>query len=227
MTEREPVVAIDGPAGSGKSTVARGVGAALALPVLDTGAMYRAVTLAALERAVDLGDETALARIARTCIIEADGGRVTVDGRDVAAAIRSRPVTDAVSRVAAHPAVRRELVARQREWLRANGAGIVEGRDIGTVVFPNATVKVFLTAHEEERARRRRHDEAVADREGTVAEEQRRMAERDRWDASRAVSPLTCAGDALVLDTTGRKPDEVVAEVVASWHERADSESPR
>lgn len=221
------VVAVDGPSGSGKSTVSRALADALGLEVLDTGAMYRAVTLVALERGVDLGDAAALADVARTSEIAADGGRVTLDRGDVSAAIRTRAVTAAVSRVAAHPAVRRELVARQREWLDANGAGVVEGRDIGTVVFPDALVKVFLTAHEEERARRRRHDEAVADRGGTVQEEQRRMAERDHTDSTRTASPLTRAEDALLVDTTERTPDEVVAQVVTCWRERTDSEAPR
>ncbi len=225
MSERQPVVAIDGPSGSGKSTVARGVGQVLDLPVLDTGAMYRAVTLAALEDDADLADEAALATLARAHEIDAEGGRAQLDGRDVTGAIRAQEVTAAVSTVSAHPAVRHEMVARQREWLRVHGAGVVEGRDIGTVVFPDAAVKVFLTAHKRERARRRRHDEAVADQAGSVEEEQRRMAERDRHDSTRSASPLTHAEDAIIVDSTTRTPDEVVAEVVARWQERTDSRS--
>ena len=146
------VVAIDGPAGSGKSTVARAVAARLGLEVLDTGAMYRAVTLAVLDAAADPADEAACARAAVAARIDL-GARVLLDGRDVTSEIRGPAVTGAVSAVSAHPAVRAELVARQRAWATAHGGAVVEGRDIGTVVFPDASVKVFLTASDDERAR--------------------------------------------------------------------------
>jgi cytidylate kinase len=171
------VVAVDGPSGSGKSTVSRGVADALALSVLDTGAMYRAVTLAALDPAV----------------------------------------TDAVSIVSAHPRVREVLVGRQREWVERHGGGVVEGRDIGTVVFPDAPVKVFLTASDDERARRRQRDEWAADRDVDVESVRKALGRRDQLDASRATSPLRRADDALVIDTTGRDADDVVAEIVARY----------
>ena len=158
------VVAIDGPSGSGKSTIARGVAGRLGLPVLDTGAMYRAVALAALESGVALDDEIACAALARKHAIAVDDGVTTIDGRDVSAEIRGPDVTAAVSTVAAHPEVRAVLVAQQRVWVSDHGAGVVEGRDIGTVVFPAARLKVFLTASDDERARRRQRDEAASAR---------------------------------------------------------------
>jgi cytidylate kinase len=209
------VVAIDGPSGSGKSTVARGVADALGLPVLDTGAMYRAVTLAALEAGVALGDEDAVAAIARSTRIANDAGATLLGGRDVSAAIRGPEVTAAVSIVSAHPAVREILVARQRDWITEHGGGVVEGRDIGTVVFPDATVKVFLTASNEERARRRRRDEVAAQRDPGLQDVQASLERRDRIDSGRAVSPLRAADDAIVVDTTDADVDTVVGEIVA------------
>ena len=214
MNDRENVVAIDGPGGSGKSTIARGIARALGWPVLDTGAMYRAVTLVALEQQVPLDDEKACARIAAEHTIAVDDGITMVDGRDVSAEIRGPSVTAAVSTVSAHPSVRSVLVARQRAWLAEHGAGVVEGRDIGTVVFPAAPVKVFLTASDEERARRRQLDEAASERSVAVEEVQNALARRDALDAGRPVSPLRPADDALVVDTTGRSVDEVVDELV-------------
>ncbi|HZP28270.1 MAG TPA: (d)CMP kinase [Acidimicrobiia bacterium] len=208
-----PVVAIDGPSGSGKSTVGRGVARALGLEVLDTGAMYRAVTLAALEAGVDLSDAGALAALAERSSIE-PGDRVLLDGRDVTVAIRGPEVTATVSTVSAHPPVRAELVARQRAWVDRHGGGVVEGRDIGTVVFPDAPVKVFLTASEQERARRRQRDEAAAERVVDVDAVQADIARRDAIDAARAASPMAIADDALVIDTTGRPVDGIVAEIV-------------
>jgi cytidylate kinase len=207
------VIAIDGPSGSGKSTVSRAVAADLGLEVLDTGAMYRAVTLAALEQGVDVGDADALGEIASDTVIEVDDV-VRLDGRDVSAAIRGPDVTDAVSAVSAHPQVRAVLVARQRAWIAAHGAGVVEGRDIGTVVFPDAPLKIFLTAREEERARRRQRDETAAARPVDVAAVADALARRDRLDSARATSPLAIAPDAVVVDTTGRSIEDVVAEVV-------------
>ncbi|MDQ1430867.1 MAG: CMP/dCMP kinase, partial [Actinomycetota bacterium] len=150
----KPVIAIDGPAGSGKSTVARGVADALGLPTLDTGAMYRTVTLAAMESGVDLADGDAVARVARDAVIDLEDGQVSLGGRDVSATIRGPEVTAHVSQVSAHPAVRAVLVDRQRQWVTAHGGGVVEGRDIGTVVLPDATLKVFITARDDVRAAR-------------------------------------------------------------------------
>jgi CMP/dCMP kinase len=207
------VVAIDGPSGSGKSTVARGVARALALEVLDTGAMYRAVTLAALESGADLSDGDALAALARASTIE-PGDRVLLDGRDVSAEIRGPDVTAAVSTVSAHPPVRAVLVDRQRAWVERRGGGVVEGRDIGTVVFPEAPVKVFLTASDQERARRRQRDEAAAERAVDVDDVRAEMARRDAIDSNRVASPLSAASDALRIDTTGRSVDDIVDDIV-------------
>jgi len=207
------VVAIDGPSGSGKSTIARGVAVALGLEVLDTGAMYRAVALAALERGVALEREPDCAAVARTSVITVDGGVTTLDGRDVSAEIRGPDVTAAVSTVAAHPGVRSVLVARQRAWVAAHGAGVVEGRDIGTVVFPAARLKVFLTASDEERARRRQRDEVASARSVQVDDVRTALARRDAIDSSRVASPLRAADDAVMIDTTERDIDDVVADL--------------
>jgi cytidylate kinase len=212
----DPIVAIDGPSGSGKSTVARGVAARLGYDVLDTGAMYRAVTLVVLERGVDPSDAGAAAAIAEGLALEV-GERTCVDGRDVSEAIRGPEVTAAVSTVSAHPAVRAALVARQRAWVAARAGGVVEGRDIGTVVFPHARVKVYLTASDEERARRRQRDEHAADRKVAVDFVQADLERRDAIDSTRAVSPLQAAADALHVDTTDRAVDDVVDEIIARW----------
>jgi cytidylate kinase len=195
------VIAIDGPAGAGKSTVARAVAAQLGFAYLDTGAMYRCVALAAT-RTGRPADE--VARESRISL----SGRVLLDGRDVTEAIRTPEVSQEASRISTDPAVRAALVAQQQELLR-EGDWVAEGRDIGTVVAPHAGVKVFLTAAPEERARRRAH-ELHAD-ESTVLHEQRR---RDEQDATRAVSPLVQAPDAIALDTTGLSLDEVVERVL-------------
>jgi len=206
------VVAIDGPSGSGKSTVARAVAARLGLEVLDTGAMYRAVTLAALERDADLHDAVACEAAAVDAEIVVDG-TVLLDGRDVTAEIRGPDVTAAVSTVSAHPNVRAVLVERQRDWVVNHGGGVVEGRDIGTVVFPDAPVKVFLTASDEERARRRARDEADAARATTVDAVAADLARRDALDSNRVASPLVAAADAIVVDSTARDVDEVIHEI--------------
>jgi len=213
---RRRVVAIDGPAGSGKSTIARAVAERLGLAVLDTGAMYRAVTLAVLEAGADPSDARAAAEIAAAAVVELEGG-VVLDGRDVADAIRGPEVTAAVSVVAAHPGVRRVLVERQRRWIEAHGGGVLEGRDIGTVVVPDAAVKVFLTASDEERARRRQLDEAVSRREVHVDDVREAMARRDALDRGRQASPLQAAADAVVVDNTDRGVDDVAAEIVARF----------
>lgn len=204
-----PLVAIDGPAGSGKSTVARTVAGRLGAAYLDTGAMYRSVALAALERGVDPTDGEALAKLAGALDIEV-GERVLVDGVDATTAIRGPAVTAVVSAVSAHPPVRAEMVRRQRRWAEAHGGGVLEGRDIGSVVFPHADVKVFLTASEEERARRRQRDEDAPDVKAVAAD----ISRRDTIDSTRAASPLRPADDAVVIDTTGRTVDEVVDEVL-------------
>jgi CMP/dCMP kinase len=196
------VIAIDGPAGSGKSSVARALAQALEWSFLDTGAMYRAVTVEALDQDVDLNDEDAVGELAREVRLTTLP-RVTVNGRDVEDVIRSDEVNVAVSLVAANPLVRAQMVTRQREFADAQPLGtVVEGRDITTVVFPNATIKIYLTASLEERARRRGE-------EGEAS-----VARRDDADTTRVASPLRQADDALVLDTTGRKVEDVVEEII-------------
>jgi cytidylate kinase len=207
------VVAIDGSSGSGKSTVARAVADALELPVLDTGAMYRAVTLAVLERKLAPDDERAAYDIARATTIEVEEGVTRIDGRDVSAEIRGPEVTAAVSAVSAHAPVREVLVARQREWVAQHGGGVVEGRDIGTVVFPDAAVKVYLVADDAERARRRQRDERDADRKVAVESVQDSLTRRDALDSSRVVSPLRPADDAVVIDTTDRTVADITTEI--------------
>lgn len=207
------VVAVDGPSGSGKSTVSRAVADDLGLEVLDTGAMYRAVTHAALERGVDLADGDALGALAGALVIDV-ADAVVLDGCDVTDVIRGPEVTRAVSTVSAHPQVRTVLVARQREWAAAHGGGVVEGRDIGTVVFPDAALKIFLTASEDERARRRQRDEEAAARVADIDAVADDLARRDHLDSSRATSPLAAADDAVVIDTTAMGRDAVVVYVV-------------
>ena len=213
MSVSSRVVAIDGSSGSGKSTVARAVADALELPVLDTGAMYRAVTLAVLERKLAPDDEQAAYDIARAATIEVEQGVTRLDGRDVSAEIRGPEVTAAVSAVSAHAPVREVLVARQREWVANHGGGVVEGRDIGTVVFPDAAVKVFLVADDAERARRRQRDERDADRKVAVESVRDSLKRRDALDSSRVVSPLRPADDAVVIDTTDRTVGDITAEI--------------
>jgi cytidylate kinase len=207
------IVAIDGPSGSGKSTVSRGVASRLGLEVLDTGAMYRALTLVVLDEALDPTDGDACARVAADMDLEV-GDKTIVGGRDVSALIRGPDVTAVVSTVSAHPEVRKVLVGRQRAWAAEHGGGVVEGRDIGTVVFPDARVKVFLTASDEERARRRQRDEVAAHRSVEVDMVHADLARRDAQDSNRTVSPLKAAPDALLVDTTGREVDAVVEEIV-------------
>ena len=203
------VVAIDGPAGSGKSTVARTLAARLGLDYLDSGAMYRSVTLAALRRGIDPADAEKVATVARDIDMEI-AAEVVVDGIDATRDIRGPEVSKAVSTVAANPDVRVEMVRRQREWADDHGGGVVEGRDIGTVVFPQAELKVYLTASEEERARRRHQQVSDLTYDDAAAN----IALRDRVDSTRATSPLAVADDAVVIDTTGRSVDDVVDEIV-------------
>jgi len=208
------VIAIDGPAGAGKSTVARAVAAALGFTYLDSGAMYRCVALAGIERAADLGDGEAMGALARSLRIELDGEAVGLDGEDVSAAIRAPRVTEAASLVSVHPAVREAMVAQQRRLIEA-GRYVAEGRDIGTVVSPGAPLKVFLTASAEERARRRAVQ--TGEDEAAVLAAQR---ERDERDETREHSALRAAEDAIDIDTTGPDVDAVVARIVALARER-------
>jgi len=211
------VVAIDGPAGSGKSTVARGVADALGLEVLDTGAMYRVATLLAMERGLALTDGDAIAAAAEQAVMEvgSPAGSVRLDGRDVSREIRGPAVSGGVSAVSAHPPVRALLRARQREWAKERGGGVVEGRDIGTVVFTDAPLKVFLTASDEERARRRHRDEEAAERPAELDAIRDAVGRRDTLDNK--TTPLEPAADAVVIDTTGREVGDVVDEIVARY----------
>ncbi len=200
------VIAIDGPAGSGKSTVARLLAERLGLRYLDTGAMYRAVAFAAIQRGVDPVDAAAVARIATDMDLRVDDAGVVVDGTDATVEIRGPEVTRAVSVVAANPDVRSELRTRQRVWALEHGGGVIEGRDIGSVVFPDAVLKVYLTASEEERARRRAKEMTDLAYDDVAAD----IARRDAADSGRAHSPLVEASGADVVDTTGLGVDDVV-----------------
>ncbi len=208
------VIAIDGPAGAGKSTVARGVADALGFTYLDSGAMYRCVALAALRAGADLDDADELGRIAGGLDVELSSGAVRLDGEDVTDAIRTPDVDAAASRVSVHPPVREAMVARQRALIE-RGSYVAEGRDIGTVVSPDAPLKVFLTAGGEERARRRAAQTGEA--LDAVVEAQR---ERDARDAGREHSALRPADDAVGLDTTGLSVAEVVDRVVGLARDR-------
>lgn len=213
------VIAIDGPSGSGKSSVSRGVAKALGFRYLDTGAMYRAVTWWMLKHGVDVGSPEAVAARAAEPVLsigtEPEAPAVRVDGEDVAGPIRGAEVTAAVSAVSAVPEVRSRLVAEQRSIIGA-GDIVVEGRDIGTVVAPGARLKIFLTASAEARAARR-----AAELSGTTVEAQREaMARRDALDSTRKAAPLAKAADAVELDTTELTLDEVIAEVLRLIKER-------
>lgn len=200
------VIAIDGPAGSGKSTVARALAERLGLQYLDTGAMYRAVTFAVLRRGLDPSDAEKAAMVAERLDLTVGPDGVRVDGVDASIEIRGPEVSRAVSTVAANPAVRKEMVRRQREWVTARGGGVLEGRDIGTVVFPDAELKVYLTADAAVRAQRRSKEVADLDY-ATVAAD---MARRDELDSARDTSPLTEAPDAFHLDTTGLSVEQIL-----------------
>jgi cytidylate kinase len=208
------VIAIDGPAGAGKSTVARSVADALGFTYLDSGSMYRSAALAALERGVDLDDAGEVGALARSLELEVADGRVEIDGRDVRDEIREPRVSVAASRVSVHPEVREAMVARQRELIDS-GRYVAEGRDIGTVVAPDAPLKVFLTASDQERARRRAGE--TGEPVERVLAQQR---ERDERDRARPVGSLRSAEDAIELDTTGLGVPAVTERIVALARER-------
>lgn len=209
------IIAIDGPAGSGKSTVARALADRLGLEYLDTGAMYRSVTFAALRRGIDPSEAEQVARIVEDIVIEVRPDGVTVDGVDASIEIRGPEVGRAVSAVAANPAVRAEMRRRQRAWVVVRGGGVLEGRDIGTVVFPDAELKVYLTADPEVRAQRRSQEVTDLDFH-TVATD---LARRDALDHE--VTPLVGSDDAFVLDTTGMGVADIVDIIVSKVGEGA------
>jgi cytidylate kinase len=217
------IIAIDGPSGAGKGTVARAVAAHLGYRHVDSGAMYRAVGWKALRQGVSLVDETAVAELADSSDIHVTDQRVTIDGIDVTRAIRTPEIDRAATSVARLPGVRAVLVARQR----AEGAGggiVMEGRDIGTVVFPHADVKLYLDASPEERARRRAADPAHSGGPAAVADVASLLTERDRLDSTRATSPLYAAADAHHIDTTGRTIAQVVEDVLRIVAQRGNEE---
>ena len=204
------IIAIDGPAGAGKSTVARHVAAELGIDYLDTGAMYRAVTFGVLSREIDPSDAESVIGVCRDLELNIGVDRIVVDGVDATSVIRGPEVTSAVSAVAATPAVRQFLVELQRAWIRERGSGVVEGRDITTVVLPDADLKLFVTASPRVRAERR-----VAESGGDVDAVEAAIAERDRRDETREASPLSISSDAVVIDTSEMSIDDVVADVLA------------
>lgn len=219
------VIAIDGPAGTGKSSVSRGLAAELGARYLDTGAMYRMVTLAVLRAGADPADAEAVGRIGSAARMSVDydpaGDRYLLEGEDVSAEIRGDEVTRAVSAVSSVPAVRTRLVGLQRSMAEGPGTVVVEGRDIGTVVLPDAPVKIFLTASAETRARRRNDQNVAAgladDYEGVLADVRR----RDHLDSTRAVSPLRAADDAVMVDTSEMTEQQVIAHAVELVQQRS------
>jgi len=202
------VVAIDGPAGAGKSTIAKALAKKLNVRYLDTGAMYRAVTFAALRSNLDLSDESAIADVASRCVMLIEDDSISINGIDATHAIRGQEVTRAVSVVATNSLVRTELRGRQRQWVKEHGGGVVEGRDIGSVVFPDATLKVYLTASPMVRAKRR-----VAQSGGDVELIAAEIAERDQRDYSRSDSPLMKTSDSVTVDTSDSAIDDVVDQI--------------
>lgn len=199
------IVTLDGPGGTGKSTVSRQLAERAGLPHLDTGAYYRAATLAVLEAGVDPSDEEAVLSVVSGTHLSQEDGRMCLDGRDVSAEIRTDLVTSAVSSVSAHPGVRERLVELQRGWVAEHGGGVVEGRDIGSVVFPDAAVKIFLDASPEVRARRRALETGES-LDGVLAD----LNRRDRLDSTRSASPLLIPERAIVVDTSDLSLEEVV-----------------
>lgn len=221
------VVAVDGPAGTGKSSVSRGLARALGARYLDTGAMYRIVTLAVLRGGIDPADEAAVgataAEVQLSVGYDSDVDHCQLDGEDVSVEIRGDEVTQAVSAVSAVPAVRTRLVGLQRALASGPGSVVVEGRDVGTVVLPDADVKIFLTASAETRARRRNDQNVAAglpdDYDGVLADVRR----RDHLDSTRAVSPLRAASDAVVVDTSEMNESEVIAHLLELVKQRSEA----
>lgn len=212
------VIAIDGPAGAGKSTIAKALARSMGIRYLDTGAMYRGVTFEVLRRGLEATDVEAVARVAREVVLEQGMDSLRVNGEDATAAIRTPAVDAAVSHVAANSAVREELRERQRKWIAEHGGGVVEGRDIGSVVFPDATLKVYLVASPLVRAKRR-----VAQHGGNVEEIARAITERDQRDSSRDDSPLRQMPDAVVVDTSDRTIEDVVKHISSLVRATRDS----
>ena len=210
------VIAIDGPAGAGKSTVARQISTATGLRYLDTGAMYRCVALAVRQSSTDANDAEAVGKIAREVSVVIGRDAAMLNGTDVSAEIRSSEINSIVSIIAAHTPVRDAMREQQRAWIRDHEGGVVEGRDIGTVVFPDAILKIFLTASPEVRAERR-----VGQNGGDIQAVAASIAERDHLDSTRLDSPLKPSHDSVVVDSSRRTIDEVVAEIVTHF-ERVD-----
>jgi CMP/dCMP kinase len=206
---------MDGPAGSGKSTIARRVADRLGYDYLDTGAMYRAVAFAAIRRGLDPDDRDAVSAIIADLELDVTLSSVTVDGVDATVEIRSPEITRAVSPVASNPVVRSELTRRMREWADVRSGCVVEGRDIGSVVFPDAPLKLFVTASPEVRARRRHKELSDLDYDEVAAA----IAERDERDRGRSTAPLVEVEGSRLLDTSDRSVDELVDEVLAMWSE--------
>ena len=215
ISPQQRVIAIDGPAGAGKSTIAQALSARLGMKYLDTGAMYRAVTFEAMLRELDLDNQEAISLMAQECDLHVGLDRVIINGHDATHAIRGPEVTGNVSKVAANSGVRTEMRIRQQEWATSHGGGVIEGRDIATVVFPDALLKVFLTASPEVRAQRR-----VDQSGGNVSEIAAAIAERDLLDSTRADSPLASSSDSVVVDTSDRAIDDVVDEIEKLFIER-------
>jgi cytidylate kinase len=217
------IIAIDGPSGAGKGTIARAVATRLGYHHVDTGAMYRAVAWKARHDGVDLAMEPLVAALAHRAVFDVGDGRVRIDGHNVARAIRTADIDKAAALVARQPRVREALIARQRA-LGAGGGVVMEGRDIGTVVFPAADVKIFLDASPDERARRRATDAAHASGKGAgaIQEVATALAERDRLDSTRATSPLKAADDAIVIDTTALSIDDAVEKVMEIVREKGN-----